>query len=157
MCFPSSPFRPHPPSLTELTGAYFLLDRTRRVHAPRSRLHGEAIHAPTNCTALPLSFLATPPLLLTAVPPFFIHKRPPLPSSRLESSSQHSRDPAQPTPLPPHRRRQRRRLPLRTLRDTPLASRCYSRRSCAPARTACCKSAHTAPTARTGARAYSIW
>ena len=71
MCFPSSPSRPHPPSLTELTGAYFLLDRTRRVHAPRSRLHGEAIHAPTNCTALPLSFLATPPLLLTAVPPLF--------------------------------------------------------------------------------------
>lgn len=28
--------------------------RSSRVHGPRPRLHGEAIHAPTNCTALPL-------------------------------------------------------------------------------------------------------
>ena len=127
--------------------------RSSRVHGPRPRLHGEAIHAPTNCTALPLPFSAVRPLLLTAASLLFT--RPPLPSSRLGSSSQPSRG-LVPTRLP-NRRRRRRRHPPRTRRDTPLASRCCSRRSCAPACTARYKSAHIARTARTGARASSTW
>lgn len=52
----------------KLTRGWLAGCRTRRVDAPRPPLHREAIHAPPNSTALPLSLLAAPPLLLTRGP-----------------------------------------------------------------------------------------
>jgi hypothetical protein len=92
-----------------------LARRTRRVHVPRPHFHGEAIHAPTNSNALPHSSLAATPLLLTeTLISLHLFTRLPLPSSRLESSSQPSRDPAL-IPLP-------YQYPPQTRLGTPLAS-----------------------------------